>query len=91
MAKNRHDPGGHQLVGGGDGLLAIAIVIGGDQLDLLPEDAAAGVEVGDRNLGASLSYPARPGVGAGQRCPEADPHLGHGRRGGYQGNGEKAE
>ena len=44
-----NDPRRDQLVRGGDGLLAITIVVGRDQLELFAEHAAPGVEVGDRN------------------------------------------
>ena len=40
VAKDRDHSVGDQLVRGGDGLLAIAIVVGRDQLDLLAEHAA---------------------------------------------------
>ena len=76
MAEHRHDPGGDQLVCGRDGLLALAIVVGRDQLDLLAEHAAPGVEIGDRKLGAFLRSTPRPGVGAGHRRREADPDFG---------------
>ena len=49
-----------ELVGSRDGLLAIAIVVGGDHLDLLAEQAALGVEFSNRSLGALPGSPRPP-------------------------------
>ena len=51
MADDRHDLILDQLVGCGDGLSAIAIIVSGDHLDLLAEHTALGDQVGDRSLG----------------------------------------
>ena len=50
-----------QLPGGGDRLLGIAEVVHHDQLYLLAEHAAGGVEVGHGQLRAALKLLAEPG------------------------------
>jgi hypothetical protein len=65
----------NQLVGRCDRLLAIAIVVGRDQLDLRAKHAASGVDVGNGEFGALLRSRARPCQGAGQCRREANPDL----------------
>ena len=57
-------------------LIGVAEVVADDQLDLLAEHAALGVEILDRHLGAALIPLAGPGVDAGHRAGRADPDLG---------------
>ena len=51
-----------QLPGGGDRLLGIAEVVGRDELHLLAEHAAGGVEVGHGQRRAALHLLAEPGI-----------------------------
>ena len=63
-----------------DRLIGIAEIIADDQLDVLPEHAAPGIEIRDRQLGAALMLLAEPSVRAGHRAGRADPDLGARRR-----------
>jgi hypothetical protein len=78
MAENRDYSLGDQLVRGGHGLGALAIVVGRDDLHLLTQHAASGVEVGNGEFGALLRYRARPCHRSSQRRAEADPDFGVG-------------
>ena len=51
-----------ELVGDRDALLGIGHVVADDERDLLAEDAAGGVDVLDRLLGAVLELRAEGGV-----------------------------
>jgi hypothetical protein len=81
MPGDEHHAHRHQLVGRGDRLLAIAVIVGRDHFDLLPEHAACGIEVGHRERHAALGLLAEPGIGAGERPGQADQDLGMGDRG----------
>ena len=65
-----------QLAGERHRLIGIAEVVAHDQLDLLAEHAALGVEIRDRQPGAALILLAEPGIGAGHRAGDADQDLG---------------
>ena len=69
-----------QLPCGGDRLLGIAEVVRRDQLHLLAEHAAGGVEVGHGQRRAALHLLAEPGILARHRAGHADQDLGRGRR-----------
>ena len=56
-----------QLAGQRHRLIGVAEVVADDQLDVLPEHAALGVQILDRQLGAALKPLAGPGVDAGHR------------------------
>ena len=60
------------------------------QLDLAAEDAALGVDLVDRELGADQFVLAERGVGAGQRIVEADLDVVGRARGLNEGRGELA-
>ncbi len=61
-----------QLLCGGDRLLGIAEVVGGDEPHLLAEHAAGGVDVGHGQLRAALHLLAEPGILARQRARHSD-------------------
>ena len=65
-----------QLPGSGDRLLGIAEVVRRDQLDLLPEHAAIGVEVGHGLRRPALQLLAEPGVRSRQRGRQSDQDVG---------------
>ena len=61
-----------QLLRGGDRLLGIAEVIHGDQLHLLAEHAAGGVEVGYSLLRTALHLLAEPSILSRNRARHSD-------------------
>ena len=65
-----------QFAGERHRLIGVAEVVAHDQLDSLAEDAARGVEIRDRQLGATLILLADPGVIAGHRAGRGNPDLG---------------
>ena len=71
-----------ELVGDRNAFLGIGAVVADATRDLLAEDAAGGVDVGDRLLGAVLELRAEGGAAAGDRAGDA--HLDLGRRGARQ-------
>jgi hypothetical protein len=74
-----------QLVCGGHGLLALAVVVDFDQPSGLPENTACRIQIRDGHLGAALDRFAHPGVRSGVRRRETDQDLGVGERGGADG------
>ena len=76
VASDEHPAGRDQLVGRCDGLLAIAVIVGGDHLDLLSEHAAPAVEIGHGQVDSALGLLAEPGIWSGERPGHADPDLG---------------
>ena len=79
-----------QLLCGGDRLLGIAEVVRRDQLYLLAEHAARGVEVGHGQLRAALHLLAEPGILSRDRARHPDQDLrpgGPAERGGKHDNG----
>jgi hypothetical protein len=85
------DPRRQKLLGCRHPLLGVAIVIDGEQLDLLAEHASALVEHRHGHLGAALLLLPEPGHGAGQGAGAADPYLGAGRGGGERYGGNHAD
>jgi hypothetical protein len=81
---DEYDAHSDELVGGRDRLLAIAIVVGRDHLDLLAEHAARGIQVGHCELHAALGLFAEPCVRSGERPGQADQDLGVTDRGGAE-------
>ena len=61
-----------QLLCGGDRLLGIAEVVRRDQLHLLAEHAAGGVDVGHGQRRAALHLLAEPGIHSRHRAGHAD-------------------
>jgi hypothetical protein len=76
------------VVGDRHCLLRIAGVVADFQLQLLSDDAALGVDVGDRHLGALADLVAGRGVLTGHRAGDGDQMLGPGVA---AGEGEQAE
>ena len=76
MPGDEDDAIADQLAGERHRLIGVAEVVADDQLDALPEHAALGVEILDRQLGAALKPLAGPGVDAGHRRGHADQDLG---------------
>ena len=72
MPGHQHGAGRGDAVGDGDGFLRIAAVVLDRELELLAHDAAGGVDVGDRLLGAGLHLRAERGVVAGHRAGGGD-------------------
>ena len=69
-----------QLVRHSHGLLRIAGVVAHDQFELLAVHAALGVEILDRQLGATLHLLTKRGVLTGDRTDDGDRDVGLGRR-----------
>src|SRR5262249_11415420 len=65
----------HELVGDRYAFLRIGAVVADEDLDLLPEDAAGGVDVLHRLLGTVLELRAEGGAAAGERTPDAELDL----------------
>jgi hypothetical protein len=65
-------------VGDGDGLFRIAGVVADFELQLLAEDAALGVDVGDGHLGALADLVTRRGVLTGHRAGDGHQMIGPG-------------
>ena len=78
MADHELDAVADELVGDRDALLRIGDVVAVLDGDLLAEDAAGGVDVVDRLLGAVLELRAEGGVRSGDRAGDADLDLGRG-------------
>ena len=79
-----------QLLCGGDRLLGIAEVVHRDQLHLLAEHAAGGVEVGYSLRRTTLHLLAEPGILARHRAGHSDQDFrprGPAERGGKQDSG----
>ena len=72
MPGDKDDLLADHVVGRRDRLLRIASVVGDDQVELLAEHAALGVDVGDRHLGAALHLLAERGIRAGDRPDHRD-------------------
>jgi hypothetical protein len=89
VTKDHDHSVGDQLVRGGDGLLAIAIVVGRDHLDLLAQHAASGVEVGNGEFGALLRYRARPWVQSTAPRGRSAPRRGPANRRRHRQNGRR--
>ena len=70
---------GHELVGGRHAFARIGAIVADGELDFLPENAALGIDVGDRLLDALPQLRAEGGGAAGHRTADAHPDL---RRGG---------
>jgi peptide/nickel transport system substrate-binding protein len=70
MPDHQDDAVACQLVWRGDRLIRVAEVVGHDELDLLPEDAAFG-EIRGRHPGAALELLAEPGLSAGHWAGDA--------------------
>ena len=68
-----------------DRLLRVAGIVADLELDLLAIDAALGVQVLDRHLGAALHLIAENGILAGHRSGRRDHHIG------VRGRGRNAE
>ena len=81
-------PSADELVGDRDAFARIGAVVADVELDLLAEDAALGVDVGDRLLDALAQLRAEGGGAAGHRPADADPDL---RRGGVGKRKPQAE
>jgi hypothetical protein len=86
-----------ELVGDGHGLLRVAGVVADLEDELLAVDAALGVDVLHRHLGAALHLLAEDGVLAGHRAGGRDHHVGlgrstrrHERRGAEEHAGQRA-
>jgi hypothetical protein len=75
-------------VGHRNGLLRVAGVVADFELQLLAEDAALGVDVGDRHLGALADLVARRGVLTGHRAGDGHQMIGVGVA---AGEGQQAE
>ena len=73
---------GGELVGHRNSLLRVAGVIAHFQDELLAIDAAGGVDVGHRHLGAALHLLTEGRVLAGDRAGHGDRDIGPGRGGG---------
>ena len=82
MPDDRGDARLDELSGRGDRLLGVAVVVDRQQLDLLAEDAARGVQLGDLHRRALQHLLAEPGHAAGQRPRPADQDLGVDERSG---------
>ena len=72
MAGDEDDVLADEPVGDGDGLFWIAGVIADLEPELLAENAAGGVDVRHRHLGAALHLFAEGGVLAGHRTGDGD-------------------
>jgi hypothetical protein len=70
---------GDELVGGRHAFARIGAIVADGEFDFLPENAALGVDVGDRLLGALPQLGAEGGGATGHRAADAHPDL---RRGG---------
>ena len=79
MPDDEDDAVAYQLVCCGDRLIRVAEVVGHNELDLLAEDAALGVEIRGRHPGAALELLAEPSLSAGHWAGHANQDLG--RRG----------
>src|SRR5262249_40694835 len=66
------DPGGHEIVGDRYALARVADVVAHTDADLLAEDAAGVVDVGNRLLGALLQLCSKGGVRAGDGSADAE-------------------
>ena len=84
VADDELDAVAGELVGDRDALLGIGDVVADCERDLLAEDAAGGVDVGDGLLGAVLELRAEGGVRAGDRAGDAEFDLGRGGAGAAQ-------
>ena len=95
VAGGEHDAHRDQLVGGRDRLLAIAVIVGRDQLHLLAEHAARGIQVGHRERHAALRLFGEPRVRSGERHGQSDQDLGMDERGEAEccrkGNNQRSE
>ena len=90
MADDEDHPVADQLPCGGDRLLGIAEVVHRDQLHLLAEHAAGGVEVGHGQRRAALHLLAEPGFLSRHRARHSDQDVrprGPAERGGKHDNG----
>ena len=85
MPGDEHHALGDELVGDGDRLLRIAGIVADLEHELLAENAAGGVDVGDRLLGAGLQLGAERGVLAGHRAGGRDRDVGARNAGHRQG------
>ncbi len=65
-----------QLVGGENRLIGFGLIVIGDELQLLAEHAAGGIDVLDRHFGGDLGRFAVGRGGSGQRRLKADLDLG---------------
>ena len=74
----------HELAGSGDRLLGVAVIVDWEERDLLAENPAGRVQLGDLNADAFLHLLAEPGQPAGQRTRHADQDLGMDERGGAE-------
>ena len=75
MPGDEDDAVADQLVCGGDRLIGVAEVVAHDELDLLAEDAALGVEIRDRHPGAALELLAEPSLTAGHWAGHTDQNF----------------
>src|SRR5712692_7323935 len=73
MADDEFHAVAHELVGNRHAFLRIGAIVADEDLDFLPENAAGGVDVLDRLLGAVLELRAERGASAGDRA--GDPQL----------------
>ena len=80
VAGHEHDLVRHHLVGDRGRLLGIAGIVADLQLELLAVDAAGGVDVGHRHLGALAHLLAEGRILAGHRSDGGDLDLREGRR-----------
>ena len=80
-----------QLVGDRYGLSRVTGVVGKRQKNPLPEDAAVGIDIGDRHLGALLDLLTAEDVLSGKRTGGRDQNLGPGaaHTGDHQEGGAK--
>ena len=92
MAGHEHDAVAGHLIGHRNGLLRVAGIIADRERKRIAQDAAGGVDVLDRLLGASLHLRAEGGVLSGHRTRRGDLDLSRGRAGqnpGYGSAGKK--
>ena len=76
MAGHEDHSGTGELVGDRHGLLRVAGVVAHFQLDLLAQDTAGGIQVGDSLIGASLHLLTESGVLAGHGAGDRDDDIG---------------
>ena len=88
MADDEFHAVADELVGDRDAFLGIGAVVADEKLDLLSKDAAGGIDVFDRLLGAVLELGAERGATAGDRAGDAQLDL---RRSGIRESKAKTE